>query len=191
MGKEINSGVLIMQYGDTDLILCLSTWADILMHSALLLSSTQEVFTLFVQSLERKTLPVWQRLHHCLNHLKTLMKMLGNTLCFVWLHRGNRNVHFYWKNVNAKCHFDNWCWQLSRCLEGELCNALTGHWIGSLKPLFHFGMVKQLEKMKTLVKCRSPIWIEIWQNRVGWFLIVQCPKSFKIINKSWWNQDSF
>lgn len=54
MGKEINSGVLIMQCGDTDLILCLSTCADILMHSAPLLSSTQEVFTLFVQSLEKK-----------------------------------------------------------------------------------------------------------------------------------------
>lgn len=33
VGKEINSGVLIMQCGDTDLILCLSTCADILMHS--------------------------------------------------------------------------------------------------------------------------------------------------------------
>lgn len=80
MGKEINSGVLIMQCGDTDLILCLSTCTDILMHSAPLLSSTQEVFTLFVQSLEKKkkkTLPVWQRLHHCLNHLKTLTKILG------------------------------------------------------------------------------------------------------------------
>lgn len=33
MGKEINSGVLIMQRGDTDLILCLSTCTDILMHS--------------------------------------------------------------------------------------------------------------------------------------------------------------
>lgn len=33
MGKEINSGVLIMQCGDTDLILCLSTCTDILMHS--------------------------------------------------------------------------------------------------------------------------------------------------------------
>lgn len=44
MGKEINSGVLIMQCGDTDLILCLSTCTDILMHSAPLLSSTQEVF---------------------------------------------------------------------------------------------------------------------------------------------------
>lgn len=33
MGREINSGVLIMQRGDTDLILCLSTCADILMHS--------------------------------------------------------------------------------------------------------------------------------------------------------------
>lgn len=54
MGKEINSGVLIMQCGDTDLILCLSTCTDILMHSAPLLSSTQEVFTLFVQSLEKK-----------------------------------------------------------------------------------------------------------------------------------------
>lgn len=54
MGKEINRGVLIMQCGDTDLILCLSTCTDILMHSAPLLSSTQEVFTLFVQSLEKK-----------------------------------------------------------------------------------------------------------------------------------------
>lgn len=54
MGKEINSGVLIMQCGDTDLILCLSTCTDILMHSAPLLSSTQEVFTLFVQSLVKK-----------------------------------------------------------------------------------------------------------------------------------------
>ena len=54
MGKEINSGVLIMQCGDIDLILCLSTCTDILMHSAPLLSSTQEVFTLFVQSLEKK-----------------------------------------------------------------------------------------------------------------------------------------
>ncbi len=44
MGKEINSQVLIMQCGDTDLILCLSTCTDILMHSAPLLSSTQEVF---------------------------------------------------------------------------------------------------------------------------------------------------
>lgn len=54
MGNEINSGGLIMQCGDTDLILCLSTCTDILMHSAPLLSSTQEVFTLFVQSHEKK-----------------------------------------------------------------------------------------------------------------------------------------
>lgn len=33
MGKEINSSVLIMQRSDTDLILCLSTCIDILMHS--------------------------------------------------------------------------------------------------------------------------------------------------------------
>lgn len=33
MGKEINSGVLIMQCSDTDLILCLSTCTDISMHS--------------------------------------------------------------------------------------------------------------------------------------------------------------
>ena len=54
MGEEINSGILIMQCGDTDLILCLSTCADILMHSVPLLSSTQEVSTLFVQSVEKK-----------------------------------------------------------------------------------------------------------------------------------------
>lgn len=76
MGKEINSGLLIMQCGDTDLILCLSTWADILMHSAPLLPSTQEVFTLCSKTEGGKTLPVWQRLHHCLNHLKTLTKTL-------------------------------------------------------------------------------------------------------------------
>lgn len=33
MSKDINSRVLIMQRGDTDLILCLSTCTDILMHS--------------------------------------------------------------------------------------------------------------------------------------------------------------
>lgn len=134
MGKEINRGVLIMQCGDTDLILCLSTCTDILMHSAPLLSSTQEVFTLFVQSLEKKkTLPVWQRLHHCLNHLKTLMKMLGLRagvffVFFFFFETRWKYISsfFYRNNVNAKCRFDNWCWQLSRCLEGELWEALTG-----------------------------------------------------------------
>lgn len=53
MGKEINSGVLIMQRSDTDLILCLSTCTDILMHSvpATLWHTGGFFFTLFVQGL--------------------------------------------------------------------------------------------------------------------------------------------
>lgn len=100
MGKEINSGVLIMQCGDTDLILCLSTCADILMHSAPLLSSTQEVFMLFVQSQGEK------KDTSCLTEVtslpkpptdqKTLMKMLGRCAGF-FLGGGNT----LWKYVSS------------------------------------------------------------------------------------------
>lgn len=39
--------------------------------------------SLFKAWKKKQILPVWQRLHHCLNHLKTLTKMLG--LCVVFL----------------------------------------------------------------------------------------------------------
>lgn len=118
MGKEINRGVLIMQCGDTDLILCLSTCTDILMHSAPLLSSTQEVFTLFVQSLEKK------KDTSCLTEVTSLPKPpkdinenAGATcwvfFCVFFFFFETRwkyiSSFFYRNNVNAKCRFDNWC----------------------------------------------------------------------------------
>lgn len=112
MGKEINSGVLIMQCGDTDLILCLSTCADILMHSAPLLSSTQEVFTLFVQSLEKKDTSCLTEVTSLPKPPKDINENAGATVQYVlffWIHCGNTYLHFHRNNVNAKCRFDNWC----------------------------------------------------------------------------------
>lgn len=97
MGKEINSEVLIMQCGDTDLILCLSTCADILMHSAPLLPSTQEVFlrSLFKASEKKDT--------SCLTEVTSLPKPpkdinenAGAVFFFVffWIHGGNTYLHF-------------------------------------------------------------------------------------------------
>lgn len=91
MGKEINSGVLIMQRSDTDLILCLSTCTDILMHSVpatLWHTGGYFFFTLFVQSLvekKKKSARESERDTSCLAemtllpkiHLGLLMKILG------------------------------------------------------------------------------------------------------------------
>lgn len=46
-----------MQCGDTDLILCLSTCTDILMRSAPLLWSTQEVFNTLCSKRDKKKTP--------------------------------------------------------------------------------------------------------------------------------------
>lgn len=125
VGKEINSWVLIMQCGDTDLILSLSTCTDILMHSARLLSSTQEVFMLFVQTLEKKInfLPLTE-VTSLPQPPKDINEYAGAALCAG--NTENTYLHFHRNHANAKWRSDNSRWQLSRCLEGELREALTG-----------------------------------------------------------------
>lgn len=83
MGKDINSRVLIMQRGDTDLILCLSTCTDILMHSVpATLWHTGDFHTLCSKAGKGNT-SCWQRLPHCLNHFKILMKILEQLTAFL------------------------------------------------------------------------------------------------------------
>lgn len=86
-----------MQCGDTDLILCLSTCADILMHSAPLLSSTQEVFYALCSKPRKKDTS-------CLTEVTSLPKppkdinenagavFLG--IFFFLIHSGNTYLHF-------------------------------------------------------------------------------------------------
>lgn len=75
----------------------------------------------------------------CLTEMTLLPKPSGDinensgaTYCIfffrqtVWKCISSFFFSFYHNNENAKCLFDNWCWQLSACLEGELWEALTG-----------------------------------------------------------------
>lgn len=105
-----------------------------------LLSGTQEIFTLFVQRQDTS----------CLTEITSLPKPpkdinenAGATYCFFWRLCGNIYLHFYRNNVNAKCLFDNWCWQLSRCLEGELWEVWQGIKKAVQQPLLHctIGMI--------------------------------------------------
>lgn len=126
MGKEINSWVLIMQCGDTDLILCLSTCADILMRHAPLLSGTQEGFrALSSKPRNNKKLPVWQRLHHCLNH-QDINENAGAMCCFFFffffflpIHSGKYTSSFSQKQCECKVSV----WQLVLTAE-----QMPGRW---------------------------------------------------------------
>lgn len=83
----------------------------------------------------------------CLTEITSLPKPLqdinenaGATYCFFWRLFGNIYLHFYRNSVNAKHLFDNWCWQLSRCLEGELWEIWQGIKKAVQQPLLHCTM---------------------------------------------------
>lgn len=101
MGNEINSGVLIMQCGDTDLILCLSTCTDILMHSAPLLSGTQEVFTLFVQSREEIQTSCLTEVTSPPKSPKDINENTGATVRSVFLGRCGGLLDTLWKYISS------------------------------------------------------------------------------------------
>lgn len=93
--------------------------------------------------------------------------MLGLCAVFFFKHQftaENTHLHFHRNNVNAKCRFDN-CWQLSRCLEGELWEPLKQGWKkkGSEETSSSLQWDKNDKQsgIKTLnLKVRAPVWIE-------------------------------
>lgn len=103
---------------------------------------------------KKETLGVWQRLHH--RHPNDINEngvggfgQAGRGLC--------RNAYFHSHecNVNAKCLLDNWGWQLSGCVGGELWEALTGDWgKAAQQPLLHgtAGMITGWQPRSSLTQ---------------------------------------
>lgn len=107
MGREINSGVLIMQRGDTDLILCLSTCADILMHSVpATLWHRGGFHTLCSKPGKRRHL-VFDRGYITATRT-TLMKTESVGLGVRGGDSAEMHIFILANAVNAKCLLDNW-----------------------------------------------------------------------------------
>lgn len=165
--------------------------------------------SLFKAWKKKKTLPVWQRLHHCLNHLKTLMKMLGLRAGFFFVFfffflrlGGNTYLHFFtetmWMlSVGLTTGVDSWADALK-----VNCERL---WQGTKKavqqPLLHCTMGKILSSQEEpvspssghlyrwkrlrihfIVERKDPIWL-CWKRNV-----VFCTYCVKIWTLCQWPQ---
>lgn len=86
--------------------------------------------SLFKARKKKETLPVWQRLHHCLNYLKTLMKMLGLRAGILEIHIFIFTKTMWMLSVSLTTGVDSWadalkvnCERLDRGLKRQ-CNNL-------------------------------------------------------------------
>lgn len=86
--------------------------------------------SLFKAWKKKETLPVWQRLHHCLNYLKTLMKMLGLRAGILEIHIFIFTKTMWMLSVSLTTGVDSWadalkvnCERLDRGLKRQ-CNNL-------------------------------------------------------------------